>query len=65
AVTLWTQQQSARLGLDIIPSQISAALSVPGVYRVMLIAPAERVLADYEWARCTGITLIPEGKSHG
>lgn len=65
AVTAWAQQQSSRLGLDIIPSQISAALSVPGVYRVTLMLPAERVLADNEWAHCTGINLIPEGKSHG
>lgn len=65
AITGWTQRQSARLGLDIIPSQISAALSVPGVYRVTLTLPAERVLADHEWAHCTGINLIPEGKSHG
>lgn len=65
SITGWTQRQSARLGLDIIPSQISAALSVPGVYRVTLTLPAERVLADHEWAHCTGINLIPEGKSHG
>ncbi|EDM3689389.1 baseplate protein [Salmonella enterica subsp. enterica serovar Infantis] len=65
AVTAWVTRQSARLGADIIPSQISAVLSVSGVYRVTLTLPAERVVADHEWARCTGINLIPEGKSHG
>ncbi|HAT1684424.1 TPA: baseplate protein [Klebsiella oxytoca] len=65
ALDAWVARQSARLGLDIIPSQISAALSVPGVYRVTLTLPAERVLADHEWARCTNITLIPEGVAHG
>ncbi|HBM0096107.1 TPA: baseplate J/gp47 family protein [Salmonella enterica subsp. enterica serovar Blitta] len=65
AIEFWAQKQSSRLGLDIIPSQISAALSVPGVYRVTLTLPEERVLADHEWAHCTDINLIPEGKSHG
>ncbi|HEC9154578.1 TPA: baseplate J/gp47 family protein [Salmonella enterica subsp. enterica serovar Javiana] len=65
AIRGWVARQSSRLGMDIIPSQISAALSVPGVYRVSLTLPEERVLADNEWAHCTGINLIPEGKSHG
>lgn len=65
AVRAWVARQSARLGQDIIPSQISAALSVPGVYRVILSLPQERVLSDDEWAHCTDIDLIPEGKSHG
>ncbi|EAQ6128960.1 baseplate J/gp47 family protein [Salmonella enterica] len=65
AIRGWVARQSSRLGMDIIPSQISAALSVPGVYRVTLTLPEERVLADNEWAHCTGINLIPEGKSHG
>ncbi len=57
--------RSAGLGRDLVPSQITAALSVPGVYQVVLIAPAFRPLADNEWARCTGITLTLTGTVYG
>lgn len=65
AITAWITRQSTRLGQDIIPSQISSVLSVPGVYRITLTSPTERVVADHEWAHCTRITLIPEGKTYG
>ncbi|EMW9316417.1 baseplate J/gp47 family protein [Salmonella enterica] len=65
AINAWIQQKSARLGQDIIPSQIVAALSVPGVYRVELKQPGERVLAAHEWAFCTGGVITPGGKAHG
>ncbi|EKZ9425990.1 baseplate J/gp47 family protein [Salmonella enterica] len=64
AINAWIQQKSARLGQDIIPSQIVAALSVPGVYRVELKQPGERVLAAHEWAFCTGGVITPGGKAH-
>lgn len=62
SVVAWEKGVSARLGLNIIPSQISAALSVPGMYKVELTSPQEHVLARTQWARCTGITLTPGGK---
>lgn len=65
AIRGWVTSQSSRLGVDIIPSQISAVLSVAGVYRVTLTLPVERILADHEWGYCTDINLIPEGKAHG
>lgn len=57
--------RSAGLGRDLVPSQVIAALSVPGVYQVVLNTPAFRTLADNEWARCTGITLTLTGTAYG
>lgn len=65
AITARTQVQSSKLGNDIIPSQISATLSVPGIYKVSLSTPGERVLTQTQWSRCIAITLVPGGKSHG
>ncbi|NLR73593.1 baseplate assembly protein [Leeia aquatica] len=58
-------ERAAGLGRDIVPSQVTAALQVPGVYQVILTAPALKTLADYEWARCTGITLTVTGTVNG
>ncbi|HDW3810959.1 TPA: baseplate J/gp47 family protein [Klebsiella pneumoniae] len=57
----WTTQLSTRLGRDIVPSQISAALSVPGVYQVNLAEPTLREVAPHEWPHCTGINLTLKG----
>ncbi|ECL5202270.1 baseplate protein [Salmonella enterica] len=65
AITAWESGQSSRLGRDIIPSQISAALSVPGVYKVSLDALTEQILTETQWAHCLAIRLIPGGKVHG
>ncbi|EJU5352862.1 baseplate J/gp47 family protein [Salmonella enterica] len=65
AITAWESGQSSRLGRDIIPSQISAALSVPGVYKVSLDALTEQILTETQWARCLAIRLTPGGKVHG
>ena len=64
SLTDWVQKHALSLGNDIIPSQISAALSVPGMYKVSLSSPAEHILTKTQWAHCTGVTLIPGGKSH-
>ncbi|HCM1915263.1 TPA: baseplate J/gp47 family protein [Salmonella enterica subsp. salamae serovar 28:r:e,n,z15] len=65
AISEWEARQSSVLGRDIIPSQISAILSVPGVYKVSLSAPAEQILTETQWARCLSIRLIPGGKARG
>jgi phage-related baseplate assembly protein len=48
---------ASRIQRDIVPSEIVAALSVPGVYDVALTAPGLRQLLAGEWANCTAITL--------
>lgn len=43
-----------KLGCDIVPSQLVAALSVPGVYQVTLSQPAAAVVVPYfGWSHCT------------
>ncbi|EBP3057058.1 baseplate protein [Salmonella enterica] len=65
SITEWENHQSSRLGRDIVPSQISAALSVPGVYKVTLESLAEKILTETQWAHCTSIRLTPGGKVRG
>ena len=49
---------AAGLGIDVVPSQLIAALQVAGVYQVVLSSPAALIqVADDQWASCTGITL--------
>ncbi|MDF0606617.1 baseplate J/gp47 family protein [Neisseriaceae bacterium TC5R-5] len=45
------------LGRDLVPSQIIAALQLPGVYRVQLNQPALTTLAENEWPDCQSITI--------
>lgn len=61
-----TTQLSATLGRDIVPSQLIAALSVPGVYQVELIAPATTLdVPVYGWPHCIGIDLVLAGERDG
>lgn len=54
------------LGRNVVTSQVIAALQVPGVYRVDLIAPAVDIHAEaHQWAHCTGIELTVAGARHG
>jgi phage-related baseplate assembly protein len=48
---------ASKIQRDIVPSQIVAALSVPGVYEVTLTAPAYTQLQAGQWANCTAISL--------
>jgi len=48
---------ASKIQRDIVPSQIVAALSVPGVYEVTLTSPAYTQLTASQWANCTAITL--------
>ena len=47
---------AALIQRDIVPSQVIAALSVPGVYEVTLASPVYTQLTAGQWANCTGIT---------
>ncbi|HYB92380.1 MAG TPA: baseplate J/gp47 family protein [Candidatus Binataceae bacterium] len=56
---------ASKIQRDIVPSQIVAALSVPGVYEVSLTSPAYTQLAAGQWANCTAITLsVVQGTEH-
>ncbi len=48
---------SARIQRDIVPEEIIAALTVPGVYRVVLTNPAYIQLTAGQWANCTLVTI--------
>ena len=48
---------ASKIQRDIVPSQIIAALSVPGVYEVSLSAPSYTQLTAGQWANCTSISL--------
>ncbi len=49
---------ASKIQRDIVPSQIIAALSVPGVYQVGLNAPAYTQLSAGPWANCVEIALV-------
>lgn len=57
AATQFAIDLAAKIQRDIVPSQIVAALSVPGVYEVMLTEPAYIQLTAGQWANCTAISL--------
>jgi phage-related baseplate assembly protein len=48
---------ASKIQRDLVPSQLIAALSVPGVYEVTLNSPAYTQLTEGQWANCTNITL--------
>ena len=48
---------ASRIQRDIVPSEIIAALSVAGVYQVVLNAPQYTQLSVGQWANCIAITL--------
>jgi phage-related baseplate assembly protein len=57
AVQQFAIEIASKIQRDIVPSQIIAALSVPGVYEVTLNSPAYTQLTAGQWANCTNITL--------
>lgn len=57
--------QRARLGLDVVPSQIAKVLAVEGIYEVVITSPAKTVLAKTEWANCQAVTLTIAGTAEG
>ncbi len=66
AAEAWAARSAASLGRDIVRSQIIAALSVAGVYRVTLSLPAQdRALDIHEWAQCASVTVAMGGLADG
>jgi phage-related baseplate assembly protein len=66
AATAYVQRIQARMGVDVVPSQIAADLDVYGVYRVNVIAPAAvMVLAPNEWPQVTALTVSVVGDAEG
>ena len=66
AARAWADRTAAMLGRDLVRSQIIAALSVPGVYRVNLTEPSvDRVLDVNEWARCNAVTVTMGSMANG
>ena len=55
---LFAAQKRLKLGLDIVRSQIIAALSLDGVYSVDLIQPATDIeLTEFQWANADSVTV--------
>ncbi len=48
---------ASKIQRDLVPSQIIAALSVPGVYQVALGAPTYTQLSPGQWANCIEMSL--------
>jgi phage-related baseplate assembly protein len=67
AVQALVATRRAKLGLDITPGQVAAAiLSVAGIYDLALTQPAAPVVAtDADWLDCTAITLSVSGSADG
>lgn len=61
----YAADRAAGLGRDIVPVQVDVALKVAGVYDIIRATPAKIVLAENEWARCTGINLVVTGSVDG
>ncbi|SUB23937.1 baseplate assembly protein [Avibacterium avium] len=54
-----------KLGVDIVPLSIAAALKVSGVYNVEIVEPTLTEVLKHQWAVCEGITLNIVGESNG
>ncbi|MCM2494535.1 baseplate assembly protein [Burkholderia glumae] len=65
AAQAYRVDRGAGLGRDIVPSQLSAAVQIHGVYDVELPGLELRVLAENEWARCTSVSVVPIGAANG
>lgn len=66
AADAYKAARAAKLAGAVVPSQIVAALSMPGVFDVTLLQPAAKLtLASNEWPNCTGIALAIAGVANG
>ncbi|MEN3030301.1 baseplate J/gp47 family protein [Chromobacterium amazonense] len=70
ALLAYQKQQQAQLGQDIVPSQLIAVLSVPGVYQVDLRQPtAIQQVPAHGWAHCVngadGISVDQKEQANG
>lgn len=67
AALAYAADRRAGLGRDVVPSQLVAALSVPGVYDVKLQQPGVDPVPvpPSGWANCTGVIIHNGGKADG
>jgi phage-related baseplate assembly protein len=66
AAAAYVQRIQARLGVDVVPSQIKSALDVYGVYRVEVISPAAvMVMEPNEWPQITALAVSVVGDAEG
>jgi len=65
AANRWIADRRSRLGADLVPSQIVAALSVAGVYDVTVNTPTWRVLGQHEWADAASVSVKIGGSADG
>lgn len=66
ALQVYVTENRAKLGRDIIRSQIGQLCRVEGVYDAKVLYPAENiVVSDEEFAHCTQITVDVTGFNHG
>ena len=66
AATAYVQRIQARMGVDVVPSQIKSALDVYGVYRVNVMLPADvMVLEANEWPQVTALAVSVVGDAEG
>ena len=63
---VYVATRASTLGQDVVPSQITALLSVSGVYQLELLSPASVLpVPAHGWAHCTGIDVQLAGDSDG
>lgn len=65
AARAYAADRRAGLGRDIVPSQLVAALSVPGVYDVTLVSPTKTEVKPSQWANCTAINITEGDRADG
>lgn len=66
AATAYVTRIQARMGVDVVPSQIAADLDVYGVYRVNVISPAAVVVLEAnEWPQVTELSVSVVGDAEG
>lgn len=62
ALRAFISSRTQKLGLDIVPLDIQAALKVASVYNVTLSSPKLTKLTAQQWAECESITLHINGE---
>ena len=66
AIASWAASKRTRLGQDLVRSQVAAALSVDGVYRVTVVTPAaDVVVSPTAYLNCTTLTVTITGTNDG
>ncbi len=65
AAQAFADDRAAGLARDVVPSQVIAALSVAGVYQVVLTGLDLLTLDSSQWARCTDINITVAGVVYG